>query len=173
MLRLRSPPISRSSSHSQVSIREAICTWLCSEPEPPRIKLVNSEVHLLTFIRSNNRIAIILTSFSLLPVMKLVNGSKITTCGLKALTALLTVSTCISRPAKVGRLAWNCSRPFCTHGSRSIPIERILRMIWLGDSSKEKYRARSPRRQAASAKSAATLLLPVPAVPETSTALPR
>ena len=43
----------------------------------------------------------------------------------------------------------------------------------LCDSSKAKYAARSPRRQAASAKCAAKLLLPVPAVPETSTLLPR
>ena len=58
-------------------------------------------------------------------------------------------------------------------GSRSMPIERMLRMIWLGDSSNAKYRQRSPRRQAASTKCAARLVLPVPAVPETSTLLPR
>ena len=54
-----------------------------------------------------------------------------------------------------------------------MPIERMLRTIWSGDSSKAKYRQRSPRRQAASAKWAARLVLPVPAVPETRTLLPR
>ena len=50
----------------------------------------------------------------------------------------------------------------------------MLRTIWLGDSSKAKYRhALAAARTAASAKWAARLLLPVPAVPETSTLLPR
>ncbi len=40
-----------------------------------------------------------------------------------------------------------------------MPIERMLRMIWLGDSSKAKYRHRSPRAQAAAAKCAARLRL--------------
>ena len=50
--------------------------------------------------------------------------------------------------------AWKRSKPFLTHGSRSSPIERMLRMICCGDSSKAKYRQRSPRSQAASAKCA-------------------
>jgi len=54
-----------------------------------------------------------------------------------------------------------------------MPMEDMFRMIWLGDSSKAKYRQRSPRRQAAAAKVADKLVLPVPAVPETRTVLPR
>ena len=40
-----------------------------------------------------------------------------------------------------------------------MPIERMLRTIWPGDSSNAKYRHRSPRRQAASTKLAARLRL--------------
>ena len=54
-----------------------------------------------------------------------------------------------------------------------MPADRMLRIICAGDSSKRKYRHRSPRRQAASAKCAASVVLPVPAVPDTSTVLPR
>ena len=43
-----------------------------------------------------------------------------------------------------------------------MPMDRMLRTIWLCDSSKAKYRQRSPRRQAASTKVAARLVLPVP-----------
>ena len=49
-------------------------------------------------------------------------------------------------------MAWKLSSPCLTHGSKSTPMERMLRMIWSGDSSKAKYRQRSPRRQAAWAK---------------------
>ena len=52
-------------------------------------------------------------------------------------------------------------------------MERMLRMIWLGDSSKANQRHRSPRAADAWAKCAARLVLPVPAVPVTSTLLPR
>src|SRR6185503_3684490 len=45
-------------------------------------------------------------------------------------------------------------------------------MIWFGDSSKAKKRQRSFRSQAALAKHAAMLVLPVPAVPDTSILLP-
>ena len=38
----------------------------------------------------------------------------------------------------VGREAWNRSSPFLTPGSRFNPIDRILRMICCGDSSKAK-----------------------------------
>ncbi len=48
----------------------------------------------------------------------------------------------------------------------------MLRSNWLGDSSYTNTSARSPRAQAASAKAAAMLLLPVPGDPETSTLLP-
>ena len=51
------------------------------------------------------------------------------------------------------------SRPFLTHWLRSIPMERMLRMIWSGDSSKEKYMHRLPARQRLSAKAAARLRL--------------
>ncbi len=54
-----------------------------------------------------------------------------------------------------------------------MPIDRMFRAIWCADSSKAKYKHRSPRRQAASAKCAARLDLPVPGVPDTSTPLPR
>ena len=52
-------------------------------------------------------------------------------------------------------------------------MDRMLRTSWCSDSSKAKYRQVSPRRQAASTKCAAMLVLPVPAVPETSTLVPR
>ena len=52
-------------------------------------------------------------------------------------------------------------------------MEPMLRMICSGDSSNEKYRHRSPRRQRLSAKAAARLVLPVPAVPEIRMLLPR
>jgi hypothetical protein len=53
-----------------------------------------------------------------------------------------------------------------------MPIERMLRMICRGDSSKAKYKQRSPRRQAASTRCAAMLVLPVPEVPEIKMLLP-
>jgi hypothetical protein len=49
----------------------------------------------------------------------------------------------------------------------------MLRMIWLGDSSNAKKRTRSPRRAAAAAKLAATLVLPVPGVPVSRMLPPR
>ena len=52
-------------------------------------------------------------------------------------------------------------------------MERMLRMIWLGDSSNEKKSTRSPRRAAAWAKLAATMVLPVPGVPVSRMLLPR
>ena len=54
-----------------------------------------------------------------------------------------------------------------------MPTERMLRMIWSGDSSKETNRADSPRAQAASTAEAASVVLPVPAVPLISTVEPR
>ena len=54
-----------------------------------------------------------------------------------------------------------------------LPALSIAVTIASLDSSKLRYNTLSPRRQAACAKCAARLLLPVPAVPETSTALPR
>jgi len=59
------------------------------------------------------------------------------------------------------------------HLSRSYPMERMLRMIWAGDSSKEQYRALPPWRQTRSRKAVARLVFPVPAVPETKMLLPR
>src|SRR5690348_9972287 len=49
----------------------------------------------------------------------------------------------------------------------------MLRRIWLGDSSKAKYKTRSLLEQAELAKAAAKLDFPVPAVPLISTLLPR
>ena len=54
-----------------------------------------------------------------------------------------------------------------------MPIERMLRISWSGDSSKEKNSAFSPRAQEASAISAPMLVLPVPAVPLIITDEPR
>ena len=48
-------------------------------------------------------------------------------------------------------------------------MDRMLRTNCPADSSKAMYKTRSPRRQAASTKWAARLVLPVPAVPETRT----
>ena len=52
-------------------------------------------------------------------------------------------------------------------------MDRMLRINCPSDSSKAMYKTRSSRRQAASANWAATLVLPVPAVPETRTLVPR
>ena len=52
-------------------------------------------------------------------------------------------------------------------------MERMFRAKGSRASSNAKYRLRSPLRQAASTKCAARLVLPVPAVPDTSTLLPR
>ena len=76
-------------------------------------------------------------------------------------------------PCSVGRDASRRSSPFLIQGLRSTPMLFMLRTSCAGDSSKAKYRQRSPRAQAALAKCAARLVLPVPAVPETSTELPR
>ena len=54
-----------------------------------------------------------------------------------------------------------------------MPIERMLRTSWSGDSSKEKNRAFSPRSHDALAISAPMLVLPVPAVPLIITDDPR
>jgi hypothetical protein len=55
---------------------------------------------------------------------------------------------------------------------RSMPTEDMFRTISASDSSKAKYMARSPLRQVASQNCAATVDLPVPAVPLTKTVLP-
>ena len=52
-------------------------------------------------------------------------------------------------------------------------MESMLRMIWLGDSSNEKKRTRSPRLAAAWAKLVGMIVLPVPDVPVTKILLPR
>src|SRR5713226_740268 len=101
----------------------------------------------------------------------LVIGSTTTTSGRRRLTSFCILAKCPSRPVLVGRTAWNCNKRFCIHGARSTPTERMLRTIWLGDSSKAKYRQVSLRAQAALANFAAMLDFPVPAVPDTSTLL--
>ena len=74
--------------------------------------------------------------------------------------------------------AVNIAKPFMREAGVVIfdgkmPPERMLRKIWLGDSSKAKYKQRSPREQAESAKKDARLDLPVPAVPVIKMLLPR
>ncbi len=54
-----------------------------------------------------------------------------------------------------------------------MPTDDMLRTICASDSSKAKYMARSPRLHVASQNCAASVDLPVPAVPLTSTVLPR
>lgn len=73
----------------------------------------------------------------------------------------------------VGRVARMRSMSLRIQRSSGMPRDFMLRRIWLSDSSKAKYSARSPRLQAAFTKEAATLDLPVPAVPVTSTLLAR
>ena len=46
----------------------------------------------------------------------------------------------------VGRVAWKHKMPFFSQGAKSRPRERMLRTSWPSDSSKAKYRQRSPRR---------------------------
>ncbi len=83
------------------------------------------------------------------------------------------VARCISSPCIVARAAWKRSRPFATYGAKSIPIERMFRCSCAADSSNAKNRQRSPRPQALAANWDARLVLPVPAVPERSTLVPR
>ncbi len=83
------------------------------------------------------------------------------------------MARCSSKPKAVGRTARTCSRPSSIQRLRSRPIERMLRISWSGDSSKEKNSAFSPRAQEASAIRAPTLVLPVPAVPLIITDDPR
>ncbi len=93
-------------------------------------------------------------------------GSMMTSRGLNARTSRYIVVRWVSRPYILGRLEWITSRPRSTHGCRSMPTDRMFLTIWSGDSSKAKYRQRSPRRHAASAKCAEMVVFPVPAVPE-------
>src|SRR6266849_2787563 len=64
----------------------------------------------------------------------LVIGSTTTTSGRRLLTSFCIPARCPSRPVLVGRTAWKCNKPFIIHGSRLMPTERMLRMIWSGDS---------------------------------------
>src|SRR5659263_319469 len=78
-----------------------------------------------------------------------------------------------STPSVVCRSQWKCSRPASTQRARSRPTEAMLRRISAGDSSKLKKSTLSPRSQAALAKLAASVVLPVPAVPLIRMLLPR
>src|SRR5258708_40153830 len=78
----------------------------------------------------------------------LVIGSTTTTSGRIFLTIFCIPAKCPSRPVLVGRTAWKCNKPFLTHGPRPTPRERMLRLPWLGDSLKAKYRQVSPPAQA-------------------------
>ena len=95
-----------------------------------------------------------------------------TTAGSNSPTNFCMAKRCASRPSRLGRKHWNCSRPASTHCCRSMPTDAMLRTISASDSSKAKYIARSPRRQVASQNCAASVDLPVPAVPLTRTVLP-
>ncbi len=80
---------------------------------------------------------------------------------------------CISSPYRLGRAASKRSSPASIQLRRSSPTERALRQISCALSSNTKYRQRSPRRQAASAKWPAMVVLPVPATPESRMLEPR
>ena len=83
------------------------------------------------------------------------------------------VARCISSPKVLGRAAAMRSVPSRRNGSRSMPMERMLRWICEADSSNAKYRQRFPSRQAARTIAAAQLVLPDPAVPDTRLVVPR
>ena len=96
----------------------------------------------------------------------------ITTAASNSRTNFCIAKRCASRPSRLGRKQWNCSRPSSTHRLRLMPTEAMLRTISASDSSKAKYIARSPRLQVASQNCAAKVDFPVPAVPLTRTVLP-
>ena len=106
--------------------------------------------------------------------MKLVIGSTITRLGLKRFDLLVDTRQ-VHFQAVHGRTGprETAAGPSSPTAPDSRPMERMLRSSWDSDSSKAKYRQRSPRRQQASAKLAARLVLPVPAVPDNRTLLPR
>ena len=170
--RLRSPPCSMSRTSSHVSMSDETATSVSSCSPPPGVRLAKKAVMPRTLSASTRRSSMRCTSPSP-PTFKKLDIGSTTNCGSKAVTSLSITDRCISRPSSVGRAAWIFSSPCARAGARSMPIEPMLRTIWLGDSSKAKYSTRSPRPQAATANDAARLVLPVPAVPATSTLLPR
>src|SRR5450631_4773661 len=107
------------------------------------------------------------------PRARLLTGSITTRVG-----ALSWISCCIiarwsSNPRVVGRSQWKCSSPRSTQPVRSSPMDDMLRWISASDSSKLKNSTTSPRLQAASAKLAPIVVLPVPDDPLTRIPLPR
>ena len=109
----------------------------------------------------------------LVPRDRLLTGSITTRVGATCSTSRCMVARWPSSPRVVGRSQWKCSSPRSTQPARSSPTEAMLRRISDWDSSKLKNSTLSPRWQAASAKLAAIVVLPVPDVPLTRTPLPR
>jgi hypothetical protein len=136
------------------------------------LRLVNSAVTPLAFKKSTWRVSIDDTSAPVPTRTRSEIGSLTITAGSNSVTNFCIANRCDSRPSSVGRRQWNRSRPVSTQRRRSIPTEAMLRMISASDSSNAKYIARSPRLHAASQNCAASVVLPVPAVPLTSTVLP-
>lgn len=156
-----------------MSIRDEMPMSVFSRLSSAAVRSVKTAVTPSLLRKSIRRVSMERTCFCSPTVIRFESGSITTTCGLKARTTLWMLTRWSSRPHMVGRAAWKASRQSRTHRSRSSPTERMFLMIWASDSSNEKYRTRSPRRQAASAKWAAMVDLPMPAVPETRTELPR
>ena len=69
--------------------------------------------------------------------------------GSKSSMSRWSMARCSSNPKAVGRTDCKRSRPASTQRRRSIPMERMLRISWPGDSSSETNSTRSPRSHAA------------------------
>src|SRR5687768_9869922 len=137
------------------------------------VNAVNNALMLFVFNKSINLTSIARTSLALPIVIKLLIGSIITVRGLNSSSNLCNASRCISSPCNEGREAWMYKRFDVTWDLRDMPIDRIFRINWSGDSSKEKYSTRSLRLQLLNAKYAARIVFDVPAVPVSSVLLPR
>src|SRR5438552_3786145 len=173
IVRLRSPFASRFPSSIHTSINDDTPRSVRSAAAPPSVSEVKSAVICRSFMKSMSRASMAFTSVSVPTAIMFVTGSTTTTRGFQSSISRCIVTRCASRPRAVGRWACTRNRSRRAQGSRSMPTDRMFRAIWVGDSSKAKYRQRSPLWLAASAKCDATLDLPVPAVPDTSTLLPR
>ncbi len=169
--RLSSPLPSSVLTRSQVSTSDVIC----SSPSVGRareFRLVKSAVTPLAFRKSTWRVSIAATSAPVPMRRRSDTGSITTTDGSNSPTSFCMANRCASRPSRVGRAQRNRSSPASTHCSRRMPTEAMLRTISAWDSSNAKYIARSPRRHAASQNWAASVDLPVPALPLMRTVLP-
>ena len=125
------------------------------------------------FIMSTSRTTADVTSASAPTLLRLPTASRTATVGSVSSSSRSIADRCASRPKAVARSPHSRSSPASTHRPRSMPTDLRLRTIWSGDSSKETNRADSPRAQAASTAEAASVVLPVPAVPVTRTVEPR